>query len=495
MYFMGIDIGTSSVKIIVMDEDGNIKADISKTYLIFYPKPGWAEQNPDDWWERTKSGIREVLSKTDISSDEIKAIGVTGQMHGLVLLDSENVILRPAILWNDQRTEHECEYITDCVGKERLSELTGNKAITGFTAPKILWVRNNEMEIYRKIKHILLPKDFVKYKLTGEFSTDVSDASGTLLFDVKDRKWSKDMLEILDIPESWLPHAYESMEIAGYVTKEAAEETGLKTGTLVVAGGGDQACGAVGTGTVEEGIISVSLGTSGVVFACQDGYSVDEMNRLHTFCHANGKWHVMGVMLSAASCLKWWVENNEPHTFEDLIGEAEKVEAGSDGLIFLPYLMGERTPYSDPYAKGCFMGLNMIHGRGHLTRAIMEGVAFGLMDSMEIIRSLDIPIREVRLSGGGSNSKLWRQIIADVFETDVSVLSSSEGPSYGAAILSAVGYGFYDTVEEGCKRTINISETVSPCDENVNIYNKIYNIYKGMYAKLKDTFYEISNLC
>ncbi len=494
MYFMGIDVGTSSVKVLVMDEYGNIKASVSQAYPIFYPRPDWAEQNPEDWWKATKQCINKMLSMFDIDAGDIKAVGVTGQMHGLVLMDSDNNLIRPAILWNDQRTKSECEYIIEKVGRENLSELTGNTAFTGFTAPKILWVRNNEEYSYKKISHILLPKDYIRYKLSDEFATDVSDASGTLLFDVEHRTWSLDMLRLLDIPLSWLPESYESSQAVGCITKKAAADTGLNEGTLVVAGGGDQACGAIGTGTVNDGVISVSLGTSGVVFASRDSYSVDKLNRLHTFCHADKRWYVMGVMLSAASCLKWWVENNSPYNVDELLNMASNSKIGGNRLIFLPYMMGERTPYSDPCARGCLIGLNMLHTRGDITRAIMEGVAYGLRDSFEIIKSMEIPINEVRLSGGGSNSRLWRQIISDVFDTKVGIVNTLEGPSYGAAILSAVGYGYYDNVEQACRSLINVRETVSPIKNNVDIYNDLYSIFTGLYRSLKDTFADISAL-
>ncbi|MDI3501599.1 MAG: xylulokinase, partial [Thermoanaerobacter sp.] len=374
---------------------------------------------------------------------------------------------------------------------------TGNKALTGFTAPKILWVKKHRTDIYKKIHRILLPKDYIRFKLTGEYATDVSDASGTLLFDVENRKWSKEMLDALEIPYNWMPKCYESTEVTGYVTKEAADLTGLKEGTIVVGGGGDQASGAVGTGTVKSGIVSVALGTSGVVFASQDKYVVDEENRLHSFCHANGKWHVMGVMLSAAACLKWWIDNiinfnGSSITYEKLLEEAGKVTPASGGLIFLPYLMGERTPYSDPYARGSFIGLNMTHNRGHITRAILEGVAFGLRDSLEIIKELNIPVNEVRVSGGGAKSVLWRQILADIFGVRVDMVNATEGPAFGAAIMSAVGYGIFKDVEEACSTLIKVTDSVYPIGENVSKYNEIYAIYKDLYYLLKNTFKRIS---
>lgn len=497
MYFLGIDLGTSAVKIILIEEKGNVIGSTSKEYPVYYPQPGWSEQNPEDWWNATKDGIRELIIKTGVKNGDIKGIGLSGQMHGLVLLDENNNVLMPAILWNDQRTQEECDYITQTLGKERLTKYTGNKALTGFTAPKILWVKKHRTDIYKKIHRILLPKDYIRFKLTGEYATDVSDASGTLLFDVENRKWSKEMLDALEIPYNWMPKCYESTEVTGYVTKEAADLTGLKEGTIVVGGGGDQASGAVGTGTVKSGIVSVALGTSGVVFASQDKYVVDEENRLHSFCHANGKWHVMGVMLSAAACLKWWIDNiinfnGSSITYEKLLEEAEKVTPGSGGLIFLPYLMGERTPHSDPYARGSFIGLNMTHKREHMTRAILEGVAFGLRDSLEIIKELNIPVNEVRVSGGGAKSVLWRQILADIFGVRVDMVNATEGPAFGAAIMAAVGYGIFKDVEEACSTLIKVTDSVYPIGENVSKYDEIYAIYKDLYYLLKNTFKRIS---
>ncbi|ADH60018.1 xylulokinase [Thermoanaerobacter mathranii subsp. mathranii str. A3] len=499
MYFLGIDLGTSAVKIILVEENGNVIGSTSKEYPVYYPQPGWSEQNPEDWWNATKDGIRELIIKTGVKNDDIKGIGLSGQMHGLVLLDENNNVLLPAILWNDQRTQEECDYITQTLGKERLTKYTGNKALTGFTAPKILWVRKHRPDVYKKIHHILLPKDYIRFKLTNEYATDVSDASGTLLFDVENRKWSKDMLDALDIPYNWMPKCYESTEVTGYVTKDVADLTGLKEGTIVVGGGGDQASGAVGTGTVKSGIVSVALGTSGVVFASQDKYVVDEENRLHSFCHANGKWHVMGVMLSAAACLKWWIDNiinfnGSSITYEKLLEEAGKVTPASGGLIFLPYLMGERTPYSDPYARGSFIGLNMTHNRGHITRAILEGVAFGLRDSLEIIKELNIPVNEVRVSGGGAKSVLWRQVLADIFGVRVDMVNATEGPAFGAAIMAAVGYGIFKDVEEATSELIKVNDSVYPIEENKDKYNEVYKIYRNLYYTLKDTFKDVSGI-
>lgn len=498
MNFLGIDVGTSSVKIILMNKVGEVTETVTKEYPVYYPQNGWAEQNPEDWWQATKEGIKELVDKSNISSEEIKALGLSGQMHGLVLLDEKDKVLMPAILWCDQRTTEECDEITKLLGKEKLSKYTGNKALTGFTAPKILWVRKHRPDIYAKVKHILLPKDYIRFKLTDEYATDVSDASGTLLFDVEKRQWSTEMLKALDIKEEIMPKCYESYEVTGFLSESVAKELGLNKNMIVVGGGGDQASGAVGTGTVKSGIISVALGTSGVVFACQDRYSVDEENRLHSFCHGNGKWHVMGVMLSAASCLKWWVENINKEVREDpydkLLMEAEKVPPGSEGLIFLPYLLGERTPYSDPYAKGVFMGLNMLHGREHMTRAIIEGVSFGLNDSLEIVRALGIPVNEVRVSGGGARNRLWRQILADIFNVRVDIINTTEGPAYGAAILAAVGSGLFNSVDEACEQLVKVTESVYPKAENVRKYRDIYLVYNSLYPTLAQSFKELSRI-
>lgn len=498
MNFMGVDLGTSSVKIIVMDEAGQVTASISKEYGVSYPKIGWAEQNPEDWWNATRDGIRDLLRVSDIDGATVSGIGFSGQMHGLVLLDKDGVVLRPAILWCDQRTQEECDYLNNEIGQDKISQYTGNMALTGFTAPKLLWVKKHEREIFDRVAHVLLPKDYIRYRLTGVYATDVSDASGMLMLDVKERKWSREMLAILDIKEEVLPRVYESWEVTGKLTKEAAAYTGLTEETVVVGGAGDQAAGAVGAGIVEKGILSVALGTSGVVFANSDNYEVDEANRLHSFCHSNGKWHQMGVMLSAASCLKWWAEDInkdvEGDAFDKLLREAGEIPVGSRGLVFLPYLMGERTPYNNPDARGVFLGLNISSSRGDMTRSVLEGVCFGLRDSLEILKSLKIPVEAVRVSGGGSASQLWRQILADVFGVKVQVVNSKEGPAYGAAILAAVGCGLYKSVDEACKRLIRVTSTVEPILENTLEYDKVYRIYTGLYPILKDSFKEMSGL-
>lgn len=498
MHFIGIDLGTSSVKTILMDEEGKIIASKSKEYPIYYPQSGWAEQNPEEWWVATKDALKELVVESKVDSNDIKSIGLSGQMHGLVLLDKENKVLHPAILWCDQRTEAECEEITILLGQEKLSQYTANKALPGFTAPKILWVKKHKPDIYAKVKHILLPKDYIRLKLTGEYATDVSDASGMLLLDVSKRTWSTEMLEALNVDIEHLPKCYESSEITGYLTEQVADYTGLSKKVCVVAGGGDNACGAVGTGIVNEGNILVSVGTSGVVFASQDSFSVDKENRLHSFCHANGLWHVMGVMLNAASCMKWWVDRisdgvNVDQTYSILFKEAEQSKPGSNGLVFLPYMMGERTPYTDPYAKGCFIGLDMTQSRGDMTRAILEGVTFGLKDSLEIIKDLNIPIKKIRLVGGGASTKLWQQILADIFNIEVELINETEGPAYGAAILAAVGAGLFKDVNEACSKLIKVSGSLKPNAYVQEQYSKSYSIYRSLYPTLKNTFKMISD--
>jgi xylulokinase len=494
MTFLGIDLGTSSVKLLLMNEKGKVIGTVSKEYPVCYPRPGWAEQNPEDWWKATSEGIRELLGTSGLAGTEVQGIGLGGQMHGLVLLDKDDNVLMPALLWCDQRTQDECDYITEKLG-DRLSKYTGNKALTGFTAPKVLWVKRNRPEIYEKISHVLLPKDYIRFKLTGEYASDASDASGTLFFDVANRCWSPEMLALLGLTEEVLPKCYESFAVTGKITEEAAVLTHLNAGTQVVGGGGDQACGAVGTGVVATGMISVALGTSGVVFACQDKYTVDDKNRLHAFCHSNGMWHVMGVMLSASSCLKWWVEEVcqlDDSSFALLLEEAGKIPPGSEGLVFLPYLLGERTPYSDPYARGTFVGLSMVHSRAHMTRAILEGVSFGLRDSLEIIREQNIPTQIVRVSGGGAKSLLWRQMLADIFGLRVEVVNSVDGPAFGAAILAAVGVGVFNSVEDACSSMIETVWSTEPDQETVKKYNRVYQVYRGLYGTLKDTFKELS---
>jgi len=497
-YFIGIDIGTSSVKTVLASKTGEV-IDIAQNRLeVSYPHEGWAEQDPREWWQGVKRCLHELISRNSVDTSSIKGIGLSGQMHGLVMLDEKNDVLAPSILWCDQRTIEECRYLNEEIGHDIIAGHTGNIALPGFTAPKVLWIRKNRPDLFRKITHILLPKDYIVFRLTGKYATDVSDASGTLYFDVRERKWSQSMLEILEILPDQLPEVHESWEPVGTISEEASRETLLCRDTVVVAGAGDQAAGAVGTGAVDEGVLSVALGTSGVVFVSSNSFVMDRGNRLHSFCHANGKWHQMGVMLSAASCLKWWTEeihcDLKSYEYDTLLEEVHRLyAAGKSNVLFLPYLLGERTPYTDPHARGCFVGLGMSHRRGHMTRAILEGVAFGLRDSLEILRDLGIRSKVMRLSGGGSESAVWRQIIADVFDMRVDTVNTKEGPAYGGAILAMVGCGCYGSVTEACDTMITVTGSCIPAEDNIGHYDSLYGIYKGMYGVLKDSFHLLAS--
>jgi xylulokinase len=503
-YFLGIDVSTTGAKALIIDEQGNFIASHSTEYPLSTPKPLWSEQNPLDWWNGACASIQAALSKANLSGDQIAAIGLTGQMHGLVMLDKADHILRPAILWNDQRTGKQCEEITAKVGGlDRLLALTGNQVLPGFTAPKIVWVRENEPEVYDQTTHILLPKDYVRFCLTGEYATEVSDASGMSLLDVEKRVWSKEMLRALEIPEAWLPTCTESDQVSGRISESAAKITGLKVGTPVVGGGGDQAAQAVGSGIVTAGVISVTSGTSGVVFAHSDHYAAEPQGRLHAFCHAvPGKWHYMGVMLSAGGSFRWLrdaigdVEKAAAQSlgidpYELLTQEAATAPVGSEGLLFLPYLTGERTPYPDPQARGAFVGLTLRHGKAHLVRSVLEGVSFGLRDSLELIKGLGVPITQVRASGGGARSAVWRQIQADVFGAELVLVNVTEGAAYGAALLAGVGAQAYRSVEEAVAATVKVTDRTAPIAANAQTYEKIYPAYRGLYPALKDTFHSL----
>jgi len=505
-YFIGIDIGTSGTKTVLFDEKANTIASALYEYPLYQPNIGWAEQNPEDWWNATVNTIRDVIRKSGVNSSEIKGLGLSGQMHGLVLLDKDYNVLRPSIIWCDQRTAKECEQITDLVGKEKLIEITANPALTGFTASKAMWVKNNEPEIFERTYKILLPKDYIRFKLTGEFATEVSDASGMQFLDIKERKWSDYVLGKLGIDKNLLGKVYESPEVTGTINKSVAELTGLKEGTIVVGGAGDQAAGAVGNGIVEPGIVSSTIGTSGVVFAYMDKVAIDKKGRVHTFCHAvPGAWHVMGVTQGAGLSLQWFRNNfcNSEREVASILGkdvyeimneEAKDVPVGCDGLIYLPYLMGERTPHLDPFAKAVFFGLTPRHTKKYLIRAIMEGVGFSLKDCMEIIKEMGIKVKEVRASGGGGKSLIWRQIQADMFETDVYTINSQEGPALGVALLAMVGAGVYRSVPEACKATIKTTSRLSPIVRNSKIYQKYYKIYKRLYEDLKEEYRNLNEV-
>lgn len=503
-YLLGIDIGTSGTKTVLFDENGNTIAGALEEYPLYQPENGWAEQDPADWWRAVCATIKEVIHKSGVKRDDIKGVGLSGQMHGAVLLDKDDNVLRKAIIWCDQRSGREAEEITGLVGRERLVRITANPALTGFTAAKVMWVKNHEPQIYEKIRKILLPKDYVRFQLTGEFATEVSDASGMQYMDIPKRQWSGEVLDKLGVDKKWLGKLYESQEVSGKVSAKAAELTGLKEGTPVVGGAGDQAAGAVGNGIVEEGIISSTIGTSGVVFAFSDQVTIDPKGRVHTFCHAiPGKWHVMGVTQGAGLSLKWFRDNFcieekrtaelmqiDPYVLIDR--EAEKIVPGSEGLIYLPYLMGERTPHLDPDARGVFFGLSAKHGKAHMLRAVMEGVVFSLRDCLEIIKEMGIEAKEVRASGGGGKSKLWRQMQADVFGTGIYTINSGEGPALGAALLAGTGAGVYGSVPEACRAAIKLESRQAPDMKLHEKYETYYRLYKNLYPSLKENFKDLA---
>jgi len=489
--FLGIDVSTTATKALLIDSIGQVIAVASTAYPFETQRPLWSEQHPNLWWEGTQRSILEVLEKSDINPIDVSGIGLTGQMHGLVLLDSAGNVLRPAILWNDQRTQAQCDEIHQRIGKGRFIQITGNVALPGFTASKILWVKENEPDIYTKAAHVLLPKDYVRYQLTGEYAMDKADGAGTVLMDLKARDWSDEILSALEIPRSWMPPLYEGPEITGRLSQAAALATGLRAGTPVVAGGGDQAAQAVGVGAVSEGIVALTLGTSGVVFASANSPLIEPNGRLHAFCHSvPDKWHLMGVMLSAAGSLRWYRDTFAAKMdYDELLAPAGEIPVGSEGLLFLPYLTGERTPYPDPLARGAFVGLSIRHDMAHTTRAVLEGVAFGLKDSFELIKSSGLgEIRQVRISGGGAKSPLWRQILADVFDCELLTVNTTEGAAYGAALLAAVGAGRFFNVEEACEQTIKADGHVIPFPERVNDYNRVYPLYRELYPALKSSF-------
>ena len=504
---MGIDVGTTGTRAVIVRPDGRVLGAATGDHQpMRMAKPGWAEQDPEDWWQATIRAVRAALNAASLTGNEIIAVGLSGQMHGVVLLDKANAVLHPALLWCDQRSQEQCDWITRRVGGDRLIQLVLNPALTGFSAPKLLWVRDHEPQVYQRAAHFLLPKDFVRFRLTGEFATDVSDASGTLLFDVANRVWSREVLTALDIDSALLPHAYESPEITGEITRETALVTGLKTGTPVVAGGGDQASSAVGNGIVLPGLTSATLGTSGVIFAYTKTPKLDPHGRIHTFCHAvPGRWHVMGVTQGAGLSLRWFREHlGESETwyarqtgadpYDLIIKEAEKIAPGSDGLLFLPYLMGERTPHLDACARGMWFGLTAAHTRGHMIRSILEGVVFSLRDSLEIFKELQIPVQQIRASGGGSRSPLWRQIQADVYGKDLATLQESEGSAFGAALLAGVGGKVYSSVEESAKEAIQVREHVAADRAHAVIYDRLYEVYRSLYPATRDLAHRLAEL-
>ena len=485
MYYIGVDLGTSAVKLLLMEESGKIEKIVSREYPLYFPHPGWSEQNPEDWMKEAMAGIKELTSEIDRS--QVAGIGCGGQMHGLVTLDAEDHVIRPAILWNDGRTGAETEYLNTVIGKDKLSQYTANIAFAGFTAPKILWMKKNEPENFAKVKKIMLPKDYLAYCMTGSFCTDLSDASGMLLLDVKNRCWSEEMLEICGITEEQLPKLYESWQVVGTLKPEIASELGLSADVKFVAGAGDNAAAAVGTGTVGDGQCNISLGTSGTVFISSKDFGVDENNALHSFDHADGRYHLMGCMLSAASCNKWWSEEIL-HT-KDFAKEQEGiVKLGENQVFFLPYLMGERSPHNNPDARAVFFGMSMDTTREEMTQAVLEGVAFGLRDSLEVARSLGIKIERTKICGGGAKSPLWKKIIANVMNLKVDVPAVEEGPSMGGAMLAAVGCGAYPDVETIAEKFVHVVETVEPDPELVAKYEERYQKFKKLYPTMKELF-------
>jgi xylulokinase len=488
---LGIDLSTTGAKALLIDRDGRVVSSATTPLSLSTPHPLWSEQDPAEWWTATANSITKALSDAKVSGEDVAAIGLTGQMHGLVLLDDQGEVLRPAILWNDQRCGAECDEIRARVTRAELVQITGNDALTGFTAPKILWVETHEPEVYRRVRHVLLPKDYIRYKLTGTLAMDKADGSGTMLFDLRKRTWSSQILEALNISPDWLPQTFEGHETTGEVTREVAALTGLRAGTPVVAGGGDQAAGAVGTGVVRPGTMAVTLGTSGVVFAATESALIEPEGRLHAFCHAvAGRWHLMGVMLSAAGSLQWYRDKLAcDRSFADLVQDAAGVPAGSEGLIFLPYLSGERTPHPDPLARGAWIGLTTRHGQAHLTRSLLEGVAFGIKDMFCLMRDAGLGgIQEVRVAGGGAKSLLWRQILADTLDAELVTVNTTEGAAYGAALLAGVGAGVWDDVDAACAHTIKITDRISPNTEAAAIYESQYKLYRNLYPTLKPTF-------
>lgn len=506
-HLLGIDIGTSGTKTLICTERGKVLATATAEHPISSPKPGWSEQNPEDWWSATCKATKAVLKKAKVKAADISGIGLSGQMHGSVFLGDGERPLRPALLWNDQRTAEQCAEIeSKAGGREALIELVANPALTGFTAPKILWVRQHEPRVYEKTKHILLPKDYIRYRMTGEYATEVSDASGMLLLDVVNRTWSDKLLGLLGIDKALLPKLHESPEITGVLNAQGARALGLREGTVVVGGGGDQAAGAVGNGIVTSGIVSATLGTSGVVFAHADQPTRDPRGRVHTMCHAvPGKWCVFGCMLSAGGSFQWF-RNNLGQTevalakkkridpYELLIAAAQRAPVGSEGLFFLPYLTGERCPHPDPNARGGWIGLTARTTRDMLIRSLLEGVTFGMRDALQIMRGMNIPISQVRASGGGARSDFWRHLQADIYNSPIVLTNAEEGPAYGVALLGGVGTGAFSSVEDACKASIKTTKKIAPGKKTAAAYGRIYTVYTKLYGDLKERFDEISAL-
>jgi len=491
-FVLGIDVSTTATKAVLIDESGVVLGTGVAEYGYEVPQPLWSEQDPALWWDGSIAAIRSVLASTGVSASEVAAIGLTGQMHGLVLLDASDRVLRPAILWNDQRTARACDEIRETIGADRLIRITGNDALTGFTAPKLVWVRDHEPEIWSRVAHVLLPKDFVRLQLTGVHAIDVADGAGTILFDLAARTWSPEIVEALRIDPAWLPPVFEGPDVTGQLSAAAAKATGLRAGTPVIAGGGDQSANAVGLGAVDEGTPVLSLGTSGVVFAPTRTPIVEPHGRVHAFCHAvPGRWHLMSVMLSAAGSLRWFRDTLAPgEAFGPLTDAAAGVPAGSDGLLFLPYLSGERSPHPDPLARGAFVGLTVGHERRHLTRAVLEGVAFGLRDGLDLMVAAGMPApTTIRASGGGTASPVWRQILADVLEAEIATVATTEGAAYGAGVLAAVGgAGWFGGVSAATDAWVRTTTAATPGPDAAT-YRERHMAYRGLYPALAPTFH------
>lgn len=490
---IGLDVGTTGARAVAVDESGHLISEASSEYPLHTPYPGWTEQDPEYWWQGAKEALAKVAGQVE---NEVVGLGLTGQMHGSVFLDSSDEVIRPALLWNDQRTGKQCEKITEALGEERLIQLAGNPALTGFQAPKVLWLRDEEPENYEKVSHVLLPKDYVRLRLTGEYATDASDAAGTLFLDVGNRDWSQEILEALEIPEEWMPTVYEGPESTGKLRGSVAEELGLPSGIPVAAGGGDNAAAAVGVGVIEGGIISSSVGTSGVIFAHTGEFTPDPSGGLHAFCHTvPNAYHLMGVTLSAGGSLSWWHDTlDERFDYEELSRIAAQAPPGSEGLLFLPYLSGERTPHSDPAARGAFFGLTNRHDKSHMTRALMEGVIFSLRDSLEIMLELGTPIEQVRATGGGARGELWRQLQADIYGLPIHRTTTDEGPAYGAALLGGVAAGVYKDVQQASSQVELRNEVTEPEEENVRFYEECYEVYRSLYPATKGAMRQLSEL-
>ena len=498
-YVLGIDVGTGGTRAVLVNRSGAIVSSATCEHVPFAsPKIGWAEQDPHDWFQAAGSAIRQVISHAGISASDISAVGLAGQMHGAVLLDENDQVLRPSLIWCDQRTQAQCDWLNQKIGEQRIIELTCNPALTNFTLTKLLWVRDNEPEIWRQFRRVLLPKDYVRFRLTEEHAMDVADASGTLMLDVAHRRWSDEMMSAAGLPMSCLPKVYESPEVCARISEAGAKHTGLKLGTPVVAGAGDQAGGAVGMGIVRAGAVSATIGTSGVVFAATDTPAMDAKGRVHTFCHAvPGRWHVMGVTQAAGLSFRWLRDllrspGSSDLSYDDLTREAENIPAGSNGVLWAPYLMGERTPHLDPNARGSLTGLAASHGRGHVTRAILEGVAFSLKDTFSLFDEMQVPVRNIRLGGGGARSALWRQIQADVYGYDVEILAAEEGAAYGGALLAGVGATWWKSVEKVCDAVVEVQKRVKPDARAVDTMRKQYENYRMLYPALRPLFARIA---